>query len=699
MKSAAFEVRRSESDRRATSALRRWLVGWLLVAVAIALIICRVVVAAAPLTTQHPLAALASLGDLVLVGLTLMLGYCFGARALRLFELTMGRAERIASATALGLGLLAYCCLLLAFVGLYRPPLLIGAVLLSTLLLRNDLRHVADAFVRAGRDVRAQTAVSGRGAIGLALLIALTLFASALGALTPPHHFDALAYHLTAPARFLETGRLAPLPDVPYGNLPLTAELLYGVGLAFGSDAFAQLLHLAFGLLTALASWALARRSFDRATAWLAVALFLGTPLVTVWARVANIDLPLSCFLLLATLAVVRTGEVSAEGARRWAILAGVWGGLALGTKYQALFAVPILTLLLYVDAARARHGWREVLARLALFCGPVLLLAAPWYLKNWLLLANPLWPLFSGGQGFDRLAVDLTDYFARGMVISPRTALGYILLPLRVYTRGSIEAPLTILSPLYLLLPLLLLLPARRAIFYPLVMSAGIAIGWALGFQELRYLLPICAPLSLATATVLRAGLRRPVLRRAVMPALYLATLLGMGTTLLHVGADRSLAVIAGFESRDAYLRQNLATGPTYRATSFLGERLQPGDIVRFFDDAQVYYVPYRTETDHLDIALIRLMASSPSPGAALATLRTEGVTYLVVNEGNIRYREQFDPEGRLAAAHTAFTSVTPLLERVYQDGPDDRPRVVIYHVPSTVAAPQNLVRVGRQQ
>ena len=652
MKSVTFEAQRAGPGRAMASAMRRRLLGWLLAALALGAVACRVVMAAAPATTRQSLAALASLGDLVLVGLLLALGYCLGGRVLRPCGLVMGRVEWAVSATALGLGLLAYCGLFLALVGLYRPPVLLAAVLLGTLLARNDLRRLGGALAAVGRALRAQIAVSVRGAMGLAILLALALLASAIGALTPPHHFDALAYHLTAPARFLQTGWLVPLPDVPYGNLPLTVELLYGVGLAFGSDAFAQLLHLSFGLLTALALWALARRAFDRATAWLAVALFLGTPLVTGWARVANVDLPLACFLLLAVLAVVRAGELSGAEARRWALLAGVWCGLAL-------------------------------------FCGPLLLIAAPWYLKNWLLLGNPLWPLFVGGQGFDRLAVDLTDYFSRGMVISPRTALGYVLLPLRAYTRGSIEAPLTILNPLYLLLPLLLLLPARRAVLYPLVLSVGIAVGWALGFQELRYLLPICAPLSLAAAVVLRAGLRRPVLQRAVLPALYLTVLLGLGTTLLHVGADRPLPIILGLESRDAYLRQNLATGPTYRATNFLGERLQPGEIVRFFDDAQIYYVPYRTETDHLDVALIRLMAASPTPAVALATLRAEGVTYLVVNEGNIRYREQFDPAGRLAAAHAAFARVTPLLERVYQDGPDERPTVVIYRVsqPTAVA------------
>lgn len=87
-------------------------------------------------------------------------------------------------------------------------------------------------------------------------------------------------------------------------------ELLFGVGLAYSSDAFAQVLHLAFGGLTALTLWALARRYYDRETAWLATALFLATPLVIVWSRVANVDLPLACFLLLALLALLRAGEL-----------------------------------------------------------------------------------------------------------------------------------------------------------------------------------------------------------------------------------------------------------------------------------------------------------------------------------------------------------------------------------------------------
>lgn len=645
-------------------------------------------VATTPMTVASPLAAFARLGDLALVSLVLVLGYALGARLLGVLGLTITLAERVALATALGCGVMAYACFGLALVGLYRPPVLLALLIGMAVLLRRELLGLPAGLRHVGSELWRAASEAPRGTVALALLLALGVGAALLGALTPPHHFDALAYHLAAPQRFLLTGRIAPLPDVLFGNLPLTMEMLYGVGLAFGSDAFAQLLHLAFGGLTALALWSLARRHYDRPTAWLAVALFLATPLVTVWARVANIDLPLACFLLLAALAVIRAGEETGADARRWLVLAGIFAGLALGTKYQALFAVPILGLLVVVDGLRGRRGARDLLARAGLFWGLAVAVAAPWYLKNWIVLGNPIWPLFGGGRGFGPLAVELTDYFARGMTISPRTPLGYALLPLRAYTRGSIEAPLVILSPLYLLLPLLLCLPRRRAVLYPLAMSVGLAIGWALGFQELRYLLPICAPLSLAVAVVLRAALDRSRLRRLVLPALYLATLLSVGLTVLHVGADRPLAVSLGLESRDTYLQRNLATGPTYRATQFLAGRVQPGEVVRFFNDAQVYYVPYPTEPDHLDLALIALMEAHPAPDDALAALRAAGVDYLLVNEGNIRYRLRFDPDNRLRQARAAFAGLVPLLEPIYADGPEGKPSIVIYRIPPGSAA-----------
>ena len=111
-----------------------------------------------------------------------------------------------------------------------------------------------------------------------------------------------------------------------------------------------------------------------------------------------------------------------------------------------------------------------------------------------------------------------------------------------------------------------------------------------------------------------------------------------------------------------------------------------RPGDRIVLVNDAQLYYAPLdavRWRPDHLDMALLALTKPHPTPQAMLAALHAEGVDYLLVNEGNIRYRRRFDPEGRLTRGVEAFAHLTPLLDPIYHDGLADRPSVVIYRVP----------------
>ncbi|HET8629340.1 MAG TPA: glycosyltransferase family 39 protein [Thermomicrobiales bacterium] len=653
-------------------------------ALALALFSAHQRVVALPPTATSALVPLARLFDVGLLGGALLLAHALGARLLRALRLTAAPAEGAAYATGLGLGALAYAALALGFLGLYRPPVLLAAVALAAILLRRDLATGAAGLLRAARRAREVAGTMPRGVPVLVVLLAGATLLALLGALTPPHHYDPLSYHLVAPERYLQTGHIAPLPHLEYANLPFTAEVLYGVGLAFGSLVFGQLLHLAFGGVTALALWALARRRFDGPTAWLALAVFLATPLVTVWARVADVDLALACYVLLMLAAALRAYDDDAgPAARRWLLLAGVCGGLALGTKYQALFVVPVLALLFAIDGAwRLRRGVRAVAGDIAVFLGAAAVVAAPWYAKNWLALGNPLWPLFFGGRDLGAGVPALLTYYARGMALSPRTIAGYLALPLQVYLRGDIEQRFAILSPLFVLLPALVALPRRRDLGYCLILSAAIFAGWAAGFQELRYLLPLCAPLALATAYVLRAARARRGLRRAVRPALIACALLTLGVTALQVGADRPVGVLLGRESQDAYLRQSITTGASYRALSFLAGRVRPGETVRCFDEAQVFYFDFPVEADHLNVNLLAVTEAHPDPADALATLRAEHVDYLLVNEANLRYAERFDPDGRLARGVATFARLTPRLDEVYRDGPTERPTIVIYRV-----------------
>lgn len=691
MSSKAIEMGTRERASRSWASL---LLRGSIVACLLLLFVAHQQVVDLPLTATSPLIPLARLFDLLLLGALLMLAHAAGARILRALSLAVAVVEGATFSTALGLGIMSYTALALGFLGFYRPPVLLLGLALTAAILRRDLAASGTALRvswsrlwRMARDLPAGTPTLTILLVGVSIL-------TILAALTPPHNWDPLTYHLAAPQHFLLSGHIALLPDIEFASLPLTIEVLYGIGLAFGSPASAQLLHVAFAGLVGAGTWALTRRWFDRPTAWLSLAVFLGTPLVAMWARLADIDLGLACFVLLMIAAALRAHPtaqgLSSQQAHRWLGLAGVFAGLALGSKYQALGAVAPLGLAVFVDSWRCAGNsgrWRTALANASIFGFVALLVASPWYLKNWLLLGNPIWPLIAGGEGFSLRKLDLMNYFGRGMALSPRTLLGYLALPLRVYTRGDFEQPLTTLSPLYVLLPALVILPRRRELAYLLLVTGCFTAGWSLSFQELRYLLPICAPLSIAAAYVLRAAWQRPRLRPLVVPALGLSSLLTLAVVGFYViGFDQPLGVSLGYQSTDSYLRQQRAYGPAYQATRFLVGQLQPGERAIFFSEARLYYWPATgtVETDHFNTRMIEFVETYPRPTEALAALREAGISYLLVNEDNMGWWGRFDPEGRLLQARMTFDQLVPFLDMVYQDAtPDRSAHVVIYRVP----------------
>ncbi|HEY8599490.1 MAG TPA: phospholipid carrier-dependent glycosyltransferase [Thermomicrobiales bacterium] len=660
-------------------------------------------IATAPLAATSGLMPFARLFDLVLLAGALLLAHAAGSAILRVLRLTVVRVEGAAFALALGLGAGAYAALALGLVGLYRGPLLLGGVAVAAVLLRRELGRSLHLCRTLGAEGFAALRVAPRGVPIVVILVGLTIGLTLLASLTPPHHWDPLAYHLTSPLWFLRTGWVAPIPGIEFSNVPLATELLYGVGLAAGSDVFGQLLHGGYAFITALGVWGLVRRYHDRVAAWLALALFLTTPLVFIWARVADNDLTFACFTLCAVAAALRVehGSPLSGESRRWLVLAGVFVGLALATKYQAVYIAAPLGLLIGVDHWRARGGgWRRglggALGVAACFGVAAALVALPWYLKNLLLFGNPIYPTVFGGRGFSPIAVSITADVLRDRVLSPRTPLGFLLLPLRAYTTGSYEQPHAILTPLFLLAPLVLLLRGcwRREVWYALIVCGGFIVGFIAGVQELRYLLTITPLLCVLVAYVLRAAWGQSRLRPPVLAILILTALVSCGLVGLFVGSDRPVAVVLGQESRDGYLRQNLAYGASHRALTFLATQLQPGERAIFMHEAQIFYQPSTLVPgevvipDHINLQPMLLAETyGNDPAAMLGALQGDGIGYVLINEANIRSWQKSDPRGRLTAGKAAFERLTPMLEPIYRDGTAERPSIIIYRVPPGAA------------
>ncbi|HEV7213486.1 MAG TPA: glycosyltransferase family 39 protein, partial [Chloroflexota bacterium] len=516
------------------------------------------------------LAPLDSLFTLTLVLAVLTLAWAFGSRLLRCTTVAWhNAAERAVFGAGLGLGVLAYTVMGLAFCHLLYPPLLAALAALAAVLLRAEVQEIAGVVGATARRLPRAACwryapapwIAGGGVLVLATLLLI--------ALLPPFGYDALWYHLTAPRAFLQQHSFVNLPAIGQAGFPFTVEMLYTIGLAFGSDAASALLHLSFAVLTIVGVWSFGARCFERRTAWLAVAALLTASDIQRLGILADIDLGLMLFEFLAAYALLIWLE---ERNPSWLVLAGAMAGLAMGSKYTALaLLAPMGLLLLCANGS----GWRSLrgsVRPLAVFVVCALLVASPWYLKNLIVYHDPLYPFLrpsfldpaltlpptptpafrATAPGLIALALLPFHVLqsAGGLALTGRSLADYLQLPLQVYLRGDLEMngqP----SLLFLLAPLLLLFDRRRIVVRLAFLAVFLSAVWALGPQELRYLVPVFPLYALLSAAALAALAARVRSERAarllvMLPILGLLTVT-LGEDIALVRFMRPLPVLAG--------------------------------------------------------------------------------------------------------------------------------------------------------
>ncbi len=216
-------------------------------------------------------------------------------------------------------------------------------------------------------------------------MVVLVIIAGALclvGALSPPFEYDELEYHLGVPSEYLKASQIVGLPHNFYSNLPQLTEMLYLLAMVARSDIAAKLLHWSFGLLSALAVYAVAGRFWTRRVAMTAVALFYCVPFVQDLSQTARIDLATTFFATLAFGALL-------DEQLLW--LGAMMTGCAVATKWTA---VPVVLLPATVFVALGCRSLR----RPSVFCLLSSVFVLPWLIKNWLLTGNPIFPLLERG-------------------------------------------------------------------------------------------------------------------------------------------------------------------------------------------------------------------------------------------------------------------------------------------------------------
>lgn len=573
-----------------------------------------------------------------------------GREALRALSLgSLAALEATVFGTMLGLGILGLVTFGLGLAGRFTP-LNLSLVLIgcegvfgpsASMQLRLPGRVIAGlkaTWLASDTFGRFVLVLSG-GIAGLALV----------SALSPAWDYDGLMYHLVGPQQFLQAGRIAPNTDNWYVNGAFSLELLFAYGLAFRDDVFPKLLHFSQAFLLIGAAYASARNWFGERVAWLSTAILLGVPVLPIWAGLAYIDLGWSAFEFMAIVAAIRW-LVGRE--RRWLVLAGALTGFSMASKYLGLFGLVVLALL--VLAADLRRGWRRLVSDGLSIGMPALLIAAPWYVKNFLWYGNPVYPLYFGGLGWDLTRLSqyaaYLDSFGAG-----KRPIDFLLLPWNVYVHhdrfGAMMNRIDIPSVLF---PLLVLYPWVKRHKVVSVLVAVIIVRcalWSIGSQQLRFLLPAYPAMAVAAgyvASLLGQRLRPAwqVFLPALAVGLMVMTLAYLGILLRVYQPEKA---ILGLVSRREFLQP---ASRDFAAVRYVLEDASPDAKTLLLGDGRGYYCLPACIPDPDHFRWANTIASFSTFAAFERWARGQGIGQLLLSLEDLDFLSQHDPLGVMHSA-----------------------------------------------
>ena len=632
------------------------------------------------LTNLHPAALpvpVSALLSLLLALGTGVLGVGIGERLLELLGIrAASKGERVALAGGLGLGTLAYGFLALGLAGLLRPLAVVAMLALAVVGAWPSLSRYP-AYWREARSALQTQSFFERIATALAVTILIIVLVRGLAPVTD---YDGLTYHLVVPRDYWRAGGIVPYPGESHSNFPLTIDLLYLPSVVLGLESGVKLIHLGFGVLMGLGVYALGKRLLrSRRGAWLALFVLSTTPVLGTVGGYAHTDLGWAFFEFLSAFALLRWRE---EGDSPWLVLGGIFAGLGLGSKYLGLPVLGVLGLVVLFQSGFLgspgknlldRKSWARMLGDGLLFGFVAVAVASPWYIKNWLCLGNPFYPLWFGGRGWDAYqAANLTHLGTR---YGPRDGLlGALLLPWDLFFQsigyfGPI--PFAFPPPLSLLLPIYLLIRRRKVINLILFIAALRFVTWAVSARNARYLMDVSPLLSIAIAYVLLELSRRQIFQSLLQGLLFLllvANLVWQSSLLVQ---EDPIPVLLGMESREEYLADH--NNPPYRAIRFINQ-LPSDSKVFFMGNGQSYYVTteHLADVNHANWGHL-VYSYGEQPDELLQALLSRGFTHLYYSGYDFTWQMTFDSSGEIARELALFETFTTHCARIVYDAGED--------------------------
>src|SRR5688572_22414493 len=588
------------------------------------------------------LANLLSLGSAVVV-VTLCLGT--GLTALRI---SRTRLKDIGTTTVvavvLGGGLHATAILAVtSLFGVGFSQVMAGLLVVAAIAYRDIVKAPQCLYACVSVLLRAhQTKRRPLAAILLTMLFGLVV---AFG-LPPAVDWDSLAYHLAVPDEWLTHGKLSRLADnyhVAFVGHPHMLYLLFlAVGIPSGINVLNGLFLLALGVLT----FSAARHHFGTATGRIAFWLLWASPILLLVGTSPRIDVTLGLYLMTAHYLLLRQFP---NPSTRGMALAGAILGMSVGIKYMAgAYAVALAPLVMAASIAahpaRGSARWRPLVA----FTTACTICAAPWVVKNIVLLGFPFYPFGAPirvepwlaslhGPDLAPVGVNSTVYELHSQIRREFNLPDLVMRPERLAPDG--DAALSFPNLAFVLVPIALL-SARSRIVLGWVAPAGIYVTIVLlvsASTSLRYFIPVIAPLTVVASVVLAEARRRlpDAMRPVAVAALLGVAALPAFAISRRVRDGRPDLLAIGLVPPDTYVRRFWETAAYMKAADWANSHLSAQDTLAMLFEARGFHirVPHRKDM------LLRNWAFLNVPRASGSCFPGLNMTHLLVNDHAIDF------------------------------------------------------------
>jgi 4-amino-4-deoxy-L-arabinose transferase-like glycosyltransferase len=465
----------------------------------------------------------------------------------------------------------------------------------------------------------------------------------------PPVSRDALTHHLAVPKLYLQHGGVYEIPSVEFSYYPMNLDFLYLIPLYFGNDIAPKFIHFLFAMLTAGILYGYLKKRSGTLWGLCGAALYLSLPIVVKLSITVYVDLGLVFFSTAALIYLFKWIENRFQVIGL--ILSGIFCGLALGTKYNGMIVLFLLTAFvpfIYISQSKktlagvqhpgkrsSTHMQLKALGYGALFCLMALLVFSPWMVRNYIWQSNPVYPLYNSrfnptpvantveanqsseenanaGQikKKEKLAIGSGNFAFRKAAYN-ETWWQIMLLPLRIFFQGQDDNPKYFdgkLNPFLLFLPLFAFWPSSKhepeAMRVEKPVLAAFAILFILyAFSQtairIRYIAPAIPPLVILSVI----GLKRIVdmgAGRQNQRSARLAAAAGIAAAVVMFGANtvyiykqfhyvQPFEYISGQISRDDYITRYRSEYPVIQ---YANRNLQSeAKILALYLGKRLYY------------------------------------------------------------------------------------------------------------